>query len=410
MRKVTLSQLRRGNRDLIKAMNRNLILNIVRKHGPISRTHITNRSGLSVGAVSQLTNELLEENWLITAGESESTGGRPQVMLRLNPHAGTVVGLKLMENRVVCAVTDLEATILYYSERAVTYDHSVDAVATTLAEVVKHTMFEADVNRKNVLGVGIGMAGVIDYQQGVVHYSPYFHWQDVSLAGRVTEQLSIPVYLENDVNTLTIEEQLFGAGRDIANFAVLTVGRGIGLGMVINHQLYQGTPGGVGEIGHVTMQLHGPACDCGKWGCLEAIASDPAVVRSITNALKEGAVSSLKLPVTFAQIVAAADHGDALAQQVLHQSGVYLGLGLSMVVNLVHPSLIVVSGEGVQAGNHRLEPMIESLREHAFNGLMDNVNILVKPMTDETWARGAASLVVGKLFESPLLTETLIEA
>lgn len=410
MRKVSVSQLRRGNRDLIKAMNRNLILNIVRKHGPISRTSITNRSGLSVGAVSQITSELLEQNWLTTAGESESTGGRPQVMLRLNPHAGTVVGLKLMEDRVVCAVTDLEATILHYTERSVNYDHSVEAVAATLAEIVKHAMFEADVNRRSVLGVGIGMAGVIDYQQGMVHYSPYFHWQDVPLAEHVAEQLAIPVYLENDVNALTIEEQLFGAGRDVANFAVLTVGRGIGLGMVINHQLYQGTPGGVGEIGHVTLELQGPACDCGKQGCLEALASDPAVMRSTTEALQEGAVSSLKPPVTFANIVDAAAHGDDLAQEMLHQSGVYLGLGLSMVVNIVHPSLIVVSGEGVQAGDHRLGPMLDSLREHAFNGLMDNVEILVKPMTDETWARGAASLVVGKLFESPLLNEVSLEA
>jgi N-acetylglucosamine repressor len=395
MMKDPMNKPRRGNRDLMRAMNRNLILNIVRSQGPLSRTQLTELSGLSVGAVSQIVNDLLEDRWINEVGESDYTGGRRQVMLRLNPTAGYIVGLKLMENRVVCAVSDLETTVLNYLEQPLIGSHSPDTVAETLAQMVIHALYQTGITRDNVRGVGVGLAGVIDGESGIVHYSPFFHWQHVPLADMIARHLSLPVYLENDVNTLTITEQLFGSGHDVTNFAVMTMGRGIGLGVVINHQLYRGHNGGVGELGHITLAPDGPLCDCGKRGCLEALAADPAVLRSMQDAFDE--------PITLEKVVDAADQGDEPARRALARSGYYLGVGLATVVNLFCPSLIIVSGEGVSAGAYRLDPMFEALREHTFNGLLDGVEILVKPTDDQAWARGAAGLVVGKLFESPLV-------
>lgn len=394
---------RRANRTLIKAMNRNLLLNIIRSQGPLSRTQLTEISGLSVGAVSQLTSDLLSENWITEVGESDYTGGRRQVMLRLNPTAGYVVGLKLMEDRIVCAVTDLETTVLHYVEGPLAANHSPAAVSEAIAGFVREAMDAAGVPVEDVRGVGVGLAGVIDCPAGVVRYSPFFHWKDVPLARLLADRLGLPVYLENDVNTLTIAEQLFGDGHDVPNFAVVTVGRGIGMGMVLNYQLYQGEHGGVGELGHVTIDPAGPECNCGKRGCLEAVANDEAVLRSVRYAVVDGRETRLSLDATVPDVIHAAGAGDAVARQALARSGHYLGLGLAIVVNVLCPSLIIVSGEGVAAGDYRLGPMIETMRKHTFNGLLDNVEILVKPADDQTWARGAASLVVGKLFESPLV-------
>lgn len=397
---------RRANRDLIKAMNRNLVLNIVRSQGPLSRTQLTDISGLSVGAVSQITSDLITEGWLMEAGESDYTGGRRQVMLNLNPKAGYVVGLKLMEDRAVCAVTDLEATVLNYVEQPVNTDFSFQAVAAALAQIVNAVLSQAQIPRQRVRGVGVGLAGVIDCQTGVVHYSPFFHWKDAPLAQALARQLGLPVYLENDVNTLTITEQLFGAGHARADFAVMTVGRGIGLGMVLNHQLYRGTHGGVGELGHLTLVPDGPPCDCGKRGCLEALASDPAVLRDLRQALSGRRSSILTPDATIAEVIDAANRGDALAREGLERSGYYLGLGLSVVINILSPSLIIISGEGVAAGDYRLRPMFEAMRAHTFNGLLDHIQTLVVPTDDQAWARGAAGLVVGKLFESPLIEDS----
>jgi len=388
---------RRGDRDLMRAMNRNLILNIIRSQGPLSRTQLTELSGLSVGAVSQIVNDLLEDKWITEAGESDYTGGRRQVMLRLNPTAGYVVGLKLMENRVVCAVSDLETTVLNYVEHPLTSVHDPEAMAEIIAQIVIHALYKTGISRENVRGVGIGLAGVINGETGIVHYSPFFHWQHVPLADKISRHLALPVYLENDVNTLTITEQLFGPGHNVANFAVMTIGRGIGLGVVINHQLHRGHKGGVGELGHITVVPDGPLCDCGRHGCLEALAADPAIFRDLQD------TPSLGEPITLEAVVQAANQGDEAVRSALARSGYYLGLGLAIVVNLFCPTLIIVSGEGVAAGSYRLDSMFETLRKHTFNGLLDDVEILVKPTDDQAWARGAAGLVVGKLFESPLI-------
>jgi predicted NBD/HSP70 family sugar kinase len=399
-----MTTLLRGNRDLIKAMNRNLILNTLRRHdAALSRTQLTGLTGLSVGAVSQITGELLEQGWILESGESDYTGGRRQVLLRLNPEAAWAAGVKLMENRVVCAITDLESQVVYYTERETANNRDPRVVGSTLAQLVEESIDQAGIPRSKLLGAGIGLAGVIEPQTGLVHYSPFFDWHDISLVEMVSERLHLPVYIENDVNTLTITEQLFGGGRQLANFAVITIGRGIGMGVVMNHQLYQGAKGGVGELGHVTLDPDGPRCDCGKRGCLEALAADPAVVRAVEEAIHAGTPTSIRPPVTMTAVVAAARSGDALARQVLANSGALLGQGIAIVINLLAPSLIILSGEGVSAGDDRLQPMFAALRQHVFDGLLDSVQVIVEPTDDRAWARGAASLVISKVFESPLV-------
>ncbi|HVU10042.1 MAG TPA: ROK family transcriptional regulator [Phototrophicaceae bacterium] len=394
----------RGNKDLIKAINRSLILNTLRRNGSLSRTQLTEISGLSVGAVSQITNELIDSKWLLEVGEGDYTGGRRQVLLRLNPNAGFAIGVKLMETRAICAVTNLETEVRHYAESETGHDHSPTAITAMLCALIERAMREADVSEHQILGVGIGLAGVIDSPLGMVHYSPFFGWRDVPLAEMVKRGLGIdvPVYAENDVNTLTLTEQLFGEGRHAAHFAVVTIGRGVGMGMVIHHQLYQGMSGGVGELGHITIDPNGPKCDCGKRGCLESLASDTAVLAYVQSALAQGEISTLTHPATLADVIQAADGGDALARYALARSGSYIGMGLAVVVNILCPPLIVISGEGVAAGDHRLAPMFTALRQHVFNGLLENVRVIVKPADDRAWARGAAGMVIGKVFESPL--------
>lgn len=381
----------RGNKDLIKAINRSLILNTIRRNGALSRTQITEISGLSVGAVSQITNELISEAWLLEGGAGDYTGGRRQTLLRLNLDAGCAVGLKVMEQRIVCALTDLECRVLHYHEFPMPAERDPDPITAAIVDAVAATVQESGVDRTRLLGVGIGLAGITYPQTGVVHYSPYLGWHDVPLAAFVHERLTLPVYIENDVNTLTLSEQLFGAGRHVENFVVVTIGRGIGMGLVINHQLYQGATGGMGELGHITFDETGPVCSCGKRGCLEALAADPAVVSRFPDS------------ATLQDVIALADSGDPTACAALARSGEIMGIGLSTVVNLLCPSLLIISGEGIAAGAHRIEPMLTALRAHVFNGLLDDVQIVIAPSDDRTWARGAASLVISKVFESPLV-------
>jgi len=399
-----LARLRKGNRDLIKEINRNLVLNLIKSRGPISRTDIARLSGLSLATVSGITGDFIKAGLVHEMGEGESTGGRRPVLLRLNYQAGFVVGVKLMEQAVASALTDLEAQVLHHRVTTLEDQRDLAAVQEVITAAVEATIAESGVDRQRVLGIGVGMAGVVDGEAGVCRYSPFFGWRNVQFARPLADHFGLPVYLENDVNTLTIAEQWFGYGHGVDHFVVVTVGRGIGAGIVVNGQFYRGALGGAGEFGHITLAEDGPPCDCGKRGCLEALASDPAVVRQARAAIALGEQTALVgvEPLTLDDIVAAAEAGDELARRLLADSGHWLGMGIATLVNILNPQLVIVGGEGVRAGEWRFEPMREAIREHAFDGLADDLNIVIEPAGDETWARGAACVVLGEIFKPPV--------
>ncbi len=402
-----MTHLRKGNRDLIKEINRNLVLNLIKSRGPISRTEIARLSGLSPATVSGITAEFIASGLVHELGEGESTGGRRPVLLRLNPRAGFVVGVKLMEHAITSALTDLDAQVLHHRITplaATDAPVAPDAILPVIVQAIEQTIAESQVERQRVLGIGVGLAGLVDGEAGICRYSPFFGWRDVPLAEPIAEHFGLPVYLENDVNTLTIAEQWFGYGHGVDHFVVVTVGRGVGAGIVVNGQFYRGALGGAGEFGHITLVDDGPPCDCGKRGCLEALASDPAVVRQARAAIALGERTALAevAPLTLDAVVEAADAGDELARRLLADSGHWLGIGIAALVNILNPQLVIVGGEGVRAGEWRFGPMRAAIQAHAFNGLADELEVVIEPSGDETWARGAACVVLGELFKSPV--------
>jgi predicted NBD/HSP70 family sugar kinase len=318
-----------------------------------------------------------------------------------------------MEHAVATAVTDLDANVLYHQVNSLNIaieggpgaaqpklflDGLVHAIETAIAA--------SGVDRERLLGIGVGMAGVVDAELGLSRYSPFFGWQGVQIAEPLANHFKLAVYVENDVNTLTIAEQWFGYGHGVDHFIVVTVGRGVGAGIVVNGQFYRGAIGGAGEVGHMTLKPDGPRCDCGKNGCLEALASDDAIVRLARESIAAGAQTILSQSsaqaLTVEAVVQAADNGDQLARHLLAEAGRWLGTGIANLVDVLNPQLVIVGGEGVRAGKWRIEPMREAILQHSFNGLVDELEIIIEPSGDEGWARGAACVVLGKLFASPL--------
>jgi N-acetylglucosamine repressor len=384
----------RGNRDLIKDMNRSLLLNIIRQQRQISRKQLTDISGLSVGSVSGIVTELLATDWIQEIGEGDYTGGRRQTIIKLNPTAGYAIGVKLMEQRVVIAITNFESEILAYQETQYASTEP-NALVAELHLIIETMLSQGDLDRVRLLGLGVGVAGVVYSAEGIVHYSPYFDWRDVPLAKLLAERTHLPVYIENDVNTLTLAEQLFGAGRHHSSFVVMTIGRGVGMGLVINNQLYRGAGGGAGEIGQTVLAQLRSQDGVPQFSTLENLSSDPAViteVRAVHSQIDD-------LP----SVIRLADNGDLHARRALAHSGELLGAGLANIVNILNPQLVIISGEGLIAGDYRLQPMLETLKKYTFNGLMDYLEIVFEPTDDRAWARGAASLVISKLFESPMV-------
>lgn len=392
-----------ANRQLIRAINRSTVLNVVKSEGPVSRTEIVRLSGLSPATVSEITADLIAEGLICEKTAGDSTGGRPPILLTLTQDAAYVVGLKLAEGHVSAAITDIEANILSTLTVPAAGMHAVERAVVTLGEVVEQVIAEASVPRERVTGVGIGLAGVIDAEGGLCRFSPILGWRDVPLKQLVEERIGIPVYIDNDVNTLAMAEKWFGAGQDVDDFLVVTVGRGVGLGIVVNGQFYRGTRGGGGEFGHTVLAPDGPLCDCGKRGCLEAYVADPALVRAAQEAVARSELSGVSADeLTVEQVTELAQAGNETLRAIFGQAGEILGMGIANLLNILNPALVIVSGEGVRAGDLLFEPMREAVARCVFDGLEQDTEIVIQDWGDEAWAWGAASLVLQEIFKSPI--------
>ncbi len=401
--------LHKGSRDLIRDLNHHLVLTLLRTYAPIAQQEIARLSGLSPATISSIIADLTTDGWIEEVGFGPSTGrrgGRRPVLLRLNARAGLVIGVKMMEHAIVTVITDLDATVLHSAavslELPVTSQEYVDPdhVIAALRKAIEAILASSGVNPQHILGIGVGISGLVDAKEGICRVSRIFPGQrDVPLAAILTEHLGLPVSIENDVRARTIAEHAFGPGHNVQHFLLVTIGRGIGSGIVINGQLYRGAVNGAGELGHMCMDENGPLCECGRRGCLEALASTPAIV---TQAASAYLAAARKPPDSIEELVEAAQGGDTLAQQLLARAGHLIGLGVANAVNLLSPECIFVVGEGTSAGEWLLEPLRKAMRTHIFPGLNSELVVDVEAKSDEAWARGSACMVISTLFQSPI--------
>jgi len=388
-----------GNRDLIRAINRSHVLNAIKSCGPIGRAEIARRTGLSPATVTSISAKLISQNLVLEKSAGDSSGGRPPILLVINPKGGYVVGIKLTETHAICALTDLEAMILAKSSMSLS-GHDPVNVVDDLARMVLTFIHEHKITKKQLLGVGVGLAGIIDAENGILRQSPIYGWNNVPLEQMLQSKLHIPVYIENDVNTLTLTERWFGPGQGVDNFLTVTVGRGVGLGIVANGQFYRGQFGGAGEFGHITINPDGPVCACGKRGCLEAYIGDPGLIRSAQEAAIRGELSAPVQDVD--ELLSLAQMGDACAVRIFHEAGRILGIGIATLINLFNPKKIIISGEGTREGDFLFTPMKQSIQQNTMPGLFDPEIVEIVPWGDDAWARGAAGLVLREVFESPI--------
>ena len=394
----------RGNRKLIQAINRSAVLNTIKAHGPISRTDITQRTGLSAATVSGITADLLKSGLILEKAIGDSSGGRRPILLVLNPSGGYVIGLKVSEEKVTGALTDLEATVIG-KHTDVLDNPSVEIAVETVNRVVQLLLAEGEVNAEQFLGIGVGLAGIMDARGGNLRYSPIFGWHDVPLGEILQSRLQVPVYIDNDVNTLTITEQWFGKGQGVDNFLTITIGRGVGMGIVVNGQIYHGGKGGAGEFGHTVMDPHGTVCDCGNRGCLETFVSDPALLRMSLESYARGELS--KKVGSMDELLAIARRGDSGAINIFARAGEVLGRAVANLINVLSPELIIISGEGVRASDLLFKPMRAGISKHVMSELSSDTQIQIDVWDDDAWARGAAGLVLRGLFESPISSNQL---
>jgi N-acetylglucosamine repressor len=383
-----------AHRQLLKAINRTSILNVIKTHGPIARADIADLTHLSPAAVTGLTAELIEDGLIVEKQEGASRGGRPPILLALDSEAVYVVGIKLAEEHAALALANLNSDIVAKDVIQLA-ERDPDCISDQLAQGVRGLLRTMQVSAGRLLGVGVGLAGIIDAAAGICRVSPHNGWREVPFAKLLEDRLDCLVYLDNNVNSLTLMEKLYGAGQHARDFLVVTIGRGIGMGIVANGHIYRGAHGGGGELGHVVIDPDGLLCNCGNRGCLETFVAEPWLLRRAN-------LNGLNV-TTPDELLAAAQADHPVGRDVLEKAGCLLGQTMANLVNLFNPELIIVSGEGVRMGEFIFQPMREAMQRHMFAQLADGLALRIEPVSDDAWARGAASLVLNKIFSVPEL-------
>ena len=263
-------------------------------------------------------------------------------------------------------------------------DGVVDRIVGLIEGVILDTINETGATRKDFLGIGVGAPGPLDRDEGIVVVAPNLGWRDFPLRDRITKRLKLPVTLDNDANCATVGEWWLGAARGGRNVVGITIGTGIGGGLIINGELYHGSSDVAGEIGHTTIDVNGRLCKCGNYGCLEAYASGPAIATRAREALiREDAASLLpsmvdgQLDRITAEIVyTAAKKGDGLANEIVRDTAQYLGAGIATLLNLINPDVVVVAGGVTAAGEALFVPLRTEVRRRAFKPAVQAARIV----------------------------------
>ncbi|MBK6009548.1 ROK family transcriptional regulator [Streptomyces sp. MBT53] len=363
------------------------VFTTVLSHGPLTRLEVARRAGLSAAAVTKAVRPLIEAGYLAEGADEDAPPalGRPANLVRVDGGRALFIGVKVTGDEIIGVLTDLCCRIRVARHVPLT-DREPRSVLASIADLAQELRTEADELGIQVVGLGLAVSGDVDRGEGVVRYSPFLEWRDVPLAELAAMTTGLPVTVDNDVRALTVAEQWFGAGAGLTDFAVVTVGAGIGCGLVVHGRVVAGAHGVAGEIGHVVVDPAGPRCHCGNRGCVEAIAGDAAIVARVRE------VTGVQVADT-SEAVALAHRGDAGAREVYARAGEAIGRGIATVANLLGPERVIISGEGLAAYDLFAEQIRDSFAEAAF-GSAARCDVRTRPLPFDEWARGAAATAI----------------
>jgi predicted NBD/HSP70 family sugar kinase len=376
---------------------------------PMSRAEICGATGLSQPAVSSLTRRLLATGALAEVGARPSSGGgRRERELGLNPNFVWVVGVDVSLHRITVTLTDFTGAVRRTRHAPLITPMRKPVLVKRLVKDVRACLAEAgdDALAAPLAGVGVALPGFIDSMGDEVHWSAVFDTGGATsvrqLSKAIAEQLGVPVFVENDANIRALAEQWFGQAGRLSHVAVITLEQGLGLGLIINGELYRGRAGLAAELAHVQIEAGGRQCHCGKRGCLEAYVSHYAVVQQGQEAglMPRGELPPQAIDAAYEKLARIAKGGNAKAIAIFERQGRQLGSWIGNVVNLLAPQLVILDGGRAVAIELFEAPLRAAMDDAMASPHHGRVPLVISHEGGEAWARGAASLVLQRLDES----------
>ncbi len=384
------------------------MLDLIRRLGPTSKSELAERSGLAVSSVLNILASLSRRGLIREVGFGPSTGGRPPTLIELDPDAHFAIGVNIRPTHVEAVLIDLVGDIRSETMLPAQGGHDPESVAGTVVEAVGQVIRFGRVDLARVLGVAVGCPGPVTGGRTVVGTPGLLGWEGVQLADRLEQLLGLPVMLENDANLGALGEYRHGAWakqEQHGSLVYLYADHGVGSGIVIDGSLYRGVDGAAGEIGHTVIDVDGPACVCGSYGCLEAVASVGAIIRRTIAASKLGGTTSLVEDlggdwdaVSFEAVMEAVDRQDPIATTAVDEAVAYLAICVSNLCRQFRPDIIVVGGQLFEHGGTTFDRLKAALqRRPAFFG-MTMVPVVLGDLGARAACVGAATLVLENFF------------
>jgi predicted NBD/HSP70 family sugar kinase len=380
--------LRRGTVRDLRRENRAAVLWSLYFSRPGSRQDLSAATGLSPASVTNVVRELLEDGIAAEVGSEDSDGGRPRVLLDINPDYGYVIGVDIGETRIRMELFDLTMTERAKAEYPLNpAEHEVDVVVGDIAAGLNAVLAEGGVDPAAVLGVGIGVPGIVEQGPDVLVHAQTYRWDAVPLERLLRAHTDLPLRFENCAETMGQAELWFGAGRCVRNAAVVLIGTGVGASLISGGSPYQGPTSSAAEWGHTTIVVGGRRCRCGSAGCLEAYVGAEAILDRC------GSPAALSADDEESMLAALVADSSPTTDAVLAETAEYLGVGIGNLINLFNPERVILGGwAGLLLGGRLLPAIRESAQRHSLRHPFAAASIELGELGPEAVAFGAATL------------------
>ncbi|MCW5914280.1 MAG: ROK family protein [Chitinophagaceae bacterium] len=392
--------------DLKTLQYKKLVLQALSFNKSLSAFDVSIKIEKSLPLTNKILTDLVKHGLLREDGYASSTGGRRPLNYSIAPEKVYVVSIAIDQHITKISIIDIADGIIRHQQRfefsLVDKNHSLEKLGDLIVEYLEKGYVEKD----KILGIGIGMPGFVDVKKGL----NYSYFKEVLLKKEniptlLENKVGVPVYIDNDSSVITLTEQMMGKAQGKSDALVINFGWGIGLGMILNGQLFRGYNGFAGEFSHIPLFNNNKICSCGKTGCIETEASMLTIVQDIREALKKGRASVLKglpddLEAASEKVIQAAIAGDLLAVEVFTLASYNIGKGIAILIHILNPELIIISGRGADVGALTLAPIGQAINKYCIPRLASYTQIAVSSLSKNSETLGAAALVIENFDES----------
>ncbi|PCJ96313.1 MAG: hypothetical protein COA50_07665 [Flavobacteriaceae bacterium] len=391
----------------VSRLNKIEVLKLIRESEQISRADIVKRMGLSAPTVTRIVEGLIGDKLVVMTGKGDSTGGRRPKLLRFDGTNDYVIGIDLGSTSIRAAISDLEGNFITEIEMPTDLESGFEKVCLQVAQVIGKLINRFKLDEGKILGVGLAVAGLIKFENGLIEYSPVFDWRNVNLRTELSRHIALPIFYDNVTRVTALGELVHGVGKEHRNFICVNAGYGIGAGIIINGAPFYGSHGFSGEFGHLIVDNKNEYIGKGGLrGSLESLASGYGIAETAKRRVSVHESSKIldkvkgKLEeITAKTVVDCAKEKDSLAIEIFNEAMDYWGIGLDALIKLFDPEVIVISGGLINSGEIFFERLRENILKNDFKQVKNEVQILPSSFGDDATLTGALSLVISKVLQ-----------